>query len=225
MFGITLPRSLTYFFCSLVGIVGALLISAQAHPDPGLASTGLATTCLTSEQCPSAERLIAQASSDSSRRYSITEVGNYLYELLPDFPRENEYTSSETGQPAVNNTLASRMVNYHTLVKGRAPIYRLDWKLTLADYLGVNERLNLETYPGATTLTENPARSDIEIIQSFNRAEREEIVSAFVEIFNQSDSIPDQAEPSETDSPTPSVQPTPAPTIHREPGSADLLMP
>ena len=62
-----------------------------------------------------------------------------IYAQLPDLPLENQYIDQETGDRDEANTLVRRLIVYHLLVKGRPPFYRLDWKLTLADYLGANE--------------------------------------------------------------------------------------
>jgi hypothetical protein len=79
-----------------------------------------------------------------------------VYKQLPNLPLENKYVSRESGKVSPDNTLVSRLIEYHIYVKGRAPNYRLDWKLTLADYLGANELIQDTTYPGAKTLRQNP---------------------------------------------------------------------
>ncbi|HYW18157.1 MAG TPA: hypothetical protein VE956_02400, partial [Nodularia sp. (in: cyanobacteria)] len=95
-----------------------------------------------------------------AQRITPSDVWQLVYQQLPDLPRENNYISKENGQVAENNTLVSRLITYHIYTKGRAPIYRLDWKLTLADYLGANEIMYDTTYPGHETLRENPIESD-----------------------------------------------------------------
>jgi hypothetical protein len=111
-------------------------------------------------------------------------VAPQLYEQLPDFPKANDYVNRETGEVETENTLLSRLIRYHLFVKSRPIQYRLDWKLTLADYLGVYDPIQVANYPGASDLTENPARHDIELIRSLNRQQRNQLVNAIAERFN-----------------------------------------
>jgi hypothetical protein len=165
------------------------------------------------------QRGLSLANAEASRR---------VYELMPELPLENQYTSSVSGEVAVNNTLVSRLINYHTFVKGRTPVFRLDWKLTLADFIGVNERINIETYPGSDTLTANPAEADIAIIQGLNRAQREQLVGVLVSIF-----MPDaSSQPAPDPLPSPVAPQAPEPTpgsstspSQPRPGDAQLLLP
>ena len=151
-------------------------------------------------------------------------VAPQVYQRLPDFPQENQYINQETGKVDQNNTLVSRLINYHLYVKSRPPNYRFDWKLTLADYLGANERLEASTYPGNSTLTKNPQDRDRAVIDSLTRAQRNDLIQALVNTFN-----PNAANTS-TSSPSPSATPQPsAPTRNTpslpKPGDADLLTP
>lgn len=107
-----------------------------------------------------------------------------VYEQLPDLPRENHYISRETGKVAEENTLVSRLIRYHLYVKGRPPFYRLDWKLTLADYLGLYGQLDEAQYPGRPQLNKNPLEGDITAIRQLNRAQRDELVQALVDSFS-----------------------------------------
>ena len=72
-----------------------------------------------------------------------TEVWPLIYEKIPDLPLENDYISKGTGEVNPKETLVSRLIRYHFYVKGRPPNYRFDWKLTLADYLGANDYLQV----------------------------------------------------------------------------------
>jgi len=158
-------------------------------------------------------------------------VAAMLYQQLPDLPQANTYTSRETGNVDANSTLLSRFIRYHMTIKGRSPGFRLDWKLTLADYLGVNEPISATNYPGAMTLTSNPMGEDVAAIQQLNRAQREQLVSTLVGLFN-----PATNTPPATSAPTPapaSTAPanrpgmgstTPLPSEPR-PGDAQLLLP
>jgi hypothetical protein len=111
-------------------------------------------------------------------------VWRTVYEQIPDFPRENQYISKETGKVATEDTLVGRLIRYHLYVKGRPPSYRLDWKLTLADYLGLTGALEVGEYPGATKLKKNPAEGDVAAIRKLNRAQRDALVQALVNGFS-----------------------------------------
>lgn len=118
-----------------------------------------------------------------AQRISPGEVWQQVYQQLPDFPRENKYISKESGKVAENNTLASRLIRYHVYVKERAPNFRLDWKLTLADYLGANEVMYVTTYPGNESLRQNPLDGDKAAIARLNRSQRNALVQVLVNIF------------------------------------------
>jgi hypothetical protein len=153
-----------------------------------------------------------------SQRITPSDVWQLVYQQLPDLPRENNYISEETGKVAENNTLVSRLITYHIYTKGRAPIYRLDWKLTLADYLGVNEIMYDTTYPGHETLRENPIEGDRKAITRLTRSQRNALVQVLVNIFN----------PSSQNTPPPSSNTTPSPNTSTTPeppqrGGAELL--
>jgi hypothetical protein len=119
-----------------------------------------------------------------AQRISPGDVWRQIYQQLPDFPKENQYVNKETGKVAENNTLAGRLIRYHLYVKERAPNYRLDWKLTLADYLDVNEIMYETTYPGNDTLKQNPIEGDRAAIARLNRRQRDDLVQVLANIFN-----------------------------------------
>ena len=110
-------------------------------------------------------------------------VWRTIYEQIPDFPRENQYISKETGKVATEDTLVSRLIRYHLYTKGRPALYRLDWKITLADYLGFTGALEASEYPGAAKLRKNPAEGDVAAIRKLNRAQRDALVQALVNGF------------------------------------------
>jgi hypothetical protein len=118
-------------------------------------------------------------------------IWQVIYEKLPDLPLENQYISRETRQVASDNTLVGRLIRYHIYVKGRPPFYRLDWKFTLADYLGVNGVINESDYPSRDTLRTNPLEGDVAAIRSLNQQQRNALIQALVDAF------------------TPQAQPTP----------------
>ena len=129
-------------------------------------------------------RLIAQQSAPQQLR--AQDAWKLVYEKVPDLPIENNYISKETGKVDPNNTLVGRLIRYHVFVKGRPPNYRFDWKLSLADYLGVTPDYLVEgVYPGKDVLRENPMERDRAAIQSLNRKQRDALVQALVDVFTE----------------------------------------
>lgn len=166
-----------------------------------------------------------EESTPQSTRIRVSEVWKKVYEQLPNLPKENQYILQETGKVAEENTLISRLIRYHIYVKGRPPQYRFDWKLTLADYLGVNEPIIESAYPGGEVLRENPALADQKAIQQLNREQRETLVNTLVSLFNPT--LPRSNRPQPNPNPM-SSSPTPQPpnsslTPLPESGAADLL--
>lgn len=149
------------------------------------------------------------------------------YEILPDFPRENQYISQDSGEVESNNTLISRLIYYHIYLKNRPPQYRFDWKLTLADYLGANETILSSRYSGTRTLRENPLKGDIAVIDRLTRQEREELIQALIGVFNPD--IPNEnrdSSPPATNESESSSDSTDSSGDRRfpEPGDAQLLL-
>ncbi|MBW4644191.1 MAG: hypothetical protein KME23_14605 [Goleter apudmare HA4340-LM2] len=149
-----------------------------------------------------------------AQRISPSDVWQLVYQQLPDFPQENQYISKETGKVAETNTLVSRLIRYHIYVKERTPNYRLDWKLTLADYLDVNETIYDTTYPGHDTLRQNPIEGDRAAITRLTRRQRDALVQVLTDIFN----------PKSQNTPNPTTNPGTS-TTPRQPqtGGAELL--
>ncbi len=152
------------------------------------------------------------------------EVAAQVYRTIPSLPQENQYFSQETGEVDADNTLISRLIRYHQYVKNRPLSYRLDWKLTLADYFGVNEPIRDFRYPGSSTLQLNPLEGDRAVITNLSRRQRNELVDTLIGIYNgqqpnnsTSDVSPEQSQPSSNDS-------NPLPPLP-QPGDADLLLP
>lgn len=177
---------------------------------------------------PASNTTLAQAQTTQSGMIRFYDLWQLVYERLPDFPMENQYIDRETGDVATTNTLANRLIRYHLLVKGRPPTQRLDWKLTLADYLGANEPVLTYQYPGHDTLAVNPIQGDISAIGQLNRQERDRLVDVLVSIFTGSPSpTPTNISPSnsgDASSPSPApVEPAPAP-VQVGPGAAQLLL-
>jgi hypothetical protein len=184
--------------------------------------------------------VVSPQPTQAQQRYlRIEEAAAQVYALESDLPLENQYVNEDTGQVSERNTLISRLIRYHSYVKGRPFIYRLDWKLTLADYLGANERVAASTYPGNDTLRPEPLAGDIAAINRLSRAQRDRLIEALVTVY--ASSIPPAENPSaETSapvnpSPSPPVapptdtRPAPRPTAPSlqspQPGDAQLLAP
>ncbi|MDX2100586.1 MAG: hypothetical protein SFW36_22640 [Leptolyngbyaceae cyanobacterium bins.59] len=159
---------------------------------------------------------------------SVTDAWQQVYRQLPNFPRENQYVNQTTGQPVPGNTLIGRMIRYHVYLKGRPPNYRLDWKLTLADYLGINEPMEDTRYPGSEVLQVNPIDGDRAVINKLNRAQREQLVQALVGVFTRPiDGSAPQAPTSVPVAPARPANPS-APSglpPRPKPGDAQLLAP
>ncbi|MEB3311249.1 MAG: hypothetical protein VKJ02_13555 [Snowella sp.] len=154
----------------------------------------------------------------------VEDASAIVYQQLPYLPKENQYRRLDTGEIDPNHTLISRFIRYHQDLKKRATRYRLDWKITFADYLGVNDLIDPDQYPGKLTLQTNPANTDIKAIQALNRRQRQELVDLLTLIYKPKASAnptPPKA------SPTPQVTPTfdPRKPALGQPGDAQLLMP
>ena len=119
----------------------------------------------------------------AQQRITVGDAWRQVYQQLPNFPKENNYTSKEGGK-AENNTLVGRIIQYHAYIKGRAPNYRLDWKITLADYLDVNEVIYDTNYPGHELLKKNPLDGDKAAIAKLSRSQRNELVQTLVNVFS-----------------------------------------
>lgn len=152
------------------------------------------------------------------------QAATIVYEQLPYLPQENQYISVETGKVDPEHTLINRFIRYHKDIKRRSPIFSLDWKVTLADYLGINRSIRASNYPGDSTLTSNPLDNDLKAIRQLNRRQRQELVDLLVKLYKpepqQSSKTPRLEDTEETpDASTPSN-----PSLS-SPGDAQLLMP
>ncbi|MBD1935950.1 hypothetical protein H6F73_01240 [Microcoleus sp. FACHB-68] len=156
-----------------------------------------------------------------AQQATAVQAGAQVYQRLPDFPLENDYVNQETGKVDPDNTLVSRLIRYHIYVKGRPPNYRLDWKLTLADYLGANELIDETVYPGRDVLRENPMEKDRAVISRLDRTQRDALIQALVTIFNPN--YENIAEPEPAPNPAPDIPQTPNRKPLPQAGDADLL--
>ncbi len=108
------------------------------------------------------------------------DIAQKIYVELPGVPLENQYFNKKINKIDPNNTLISRMIRYHAYVKGRPVSLRLDWKLTIADYLGVNDIMDLATYPGQDILSVNPMDSDRAAINTLPRQTRDRLIERLI---------------------------------------------
>lgn len=112
----------------------------------------------------------------------IQQAMDVIYAELPEFPLENIYVSGKGPQP--QNTLVRRILAYHIHTQGRSRLSRLDWKLTLADYLDLNEPMFAGVYPSANVLTVNPHSRDRQVVQALSRQERDALLAAIYKAFD-----------------------------------------
>jgi len=118
-------------------------------------------------------------------RYRTNDMWQAVYAVMPELPLENNYKNTDTGEePDEDYTLIRRLIRYHIYNQNRPPLFRLDWKLTLADYLGANEQINLDTYPGANVLEPHPLDGDRAAIASLSPQQRDRLVEVLVSLFN-----------------------------------------
>jgi hypothetical protein len=127
--------------------------------------------------------LSSPALAQSPRPSRIQEAWQQVYKDNPNLPLENQYVNRETGKVDPNNTLVSRLIRYHYFIKGRPVNYRLDWKYTIADFLGMNDIIQENTYPGSDNLRKNPFERDRAIFQNLNRKQRDALIQSLVNVF------------------------------------------
>ncbi|MGK7940827.1 MAG: hypothetical protein AB4062_11895 [Crocosphaera sp.] len=158
-----------------------------------------------------------------AQNFRPEKAAEIVYQELPNLPQENQYRNAETGEIEPTHTLMSRFIRYHKDFKRRSPQYRLDWKVTLADYLGVNQSIRESNYPGSTLRT-SPLAQDIEVIRQLSRRQRQQLVDVLVKIYNPKPQqttnppVPNQTEekPEQSSPSTPNLS---------QPGDAELLFP
>ncbi len=183
----------THWWKLIVGFCLAVLISIASH-----------------------HPLLAQNNPRPIITFNSSVLWRPVYARLPYLPLENQYSDD----PEEN--FVSRLIRYHTGVKNRQAGLRFDWKLTIADYLGANEPILEERYPGATTLRTNPLPGDRAVINRLTRTQREELVNTLVLIHGR------EAEPAAIIFPRTATvtNPTPRPSpsfVLPQPGDAQLL--
>lgn len=151
-------------------------------------------------------------------------VSAKVYQQIPDLPKANQFINKERQQADPDNTLVSRLVRYHIYVKNRPLDFRLDWKLTIADYFNLNEDIKATNYPGSSTLTTNPLESDRQIITKLNRQQRDLLIDTLVSIYNPQTEASSPARSQPTQNPATQKTTQSAPTLPLpKPGDAQLL--
>ncbi len=158
---------------------------------------------------------------------SPRKVADQVYQRLPELPRENQYIRQDNNRQATDSTLVERFIQYHNGVKGRSPQFRLDWKITLADYLGMNDFLEPNTYPGKAFLKANPLEGDRALIQKLTRQQRDSLLQALVDIYTSGASQVTVSPLPPAASPGPPPIPASKPTLQSLPrnGDSKLLAP
>jgi hypothetical protein len=120
------------------------------------------------------------ASQPASQSVRPRDAWKSVYQALPELPRSNQYVSRETKQIDPDNTFVGRLISYHLYAKSRPPTLRLDWKQTIADYLGANEDIDPDIYPTQKRLQQNPLEGDRAVIQQLTRPQRDQLIQVLV---------------------------------------------
>lgn len=195
---------------SLFGCLGFLLTIVLAHGPPRWS--------------------VSQAqglSSQGGYTVVVEVIAQQVYDQFPTLPKANQYRRQSDGLVATDNTLISRLIRYHRDIKKRPTRYRFDWRLTLADYLGANDIIRAERYPGFSTLQESPLEGDRQLIEALNRQQRQELVDFLAEIYRPR-ATANATENNGTEGPEapkpPAVAKPNQPGLS-QPGDAQLLMP
>lgn len=168
-----------------------------------------------------------------AQRLNAKLAADAVYSQLPELPKANQYRRRKGNKPATNSTLVSRLIQYHTFVKGRSPQYRFDWKITFADYLGLYESLREKEYPGHAFLKESAMESDRKLIRQLTRKQRLALTQILSDLYasqvpqQQAAPSPEQTQPKPVKPAVPQPEPITRPKLIPLPGSgsADLLKP
>ena len=114
------------------------------------------------------------------------EIAQKIYTELPEIPLENQYFNQKLKKIDPNNTLIDRILRYHAFNKGRSADMRLDWKLTLADYLGANDIMDPATYPSHDVLSKNPLDNDRAAVNTLTRSMRDQLIDRLIQFTQKS---------------------------------------
>ncbi len=109
----------------------------------------------------------------------IPRITETVYAAMPNLPRLDQFRTS-SGE-SLETSFVRRLLLYHMRSEGRSLQSRLDWKLTFADYLGINVTMFAQQYPGADQFSENPYNADLDALRALSRAEREQLLAILLE--------------------------------------------
>ncbi len=124
---------------------------------------------------------LISASTATAQVVRTAEIGQKIHTEFPEIPIENQYFSRKLNKIDPTNTLVGRMLRYHAYVKGRPVQVRLDWKLTIADYLDANDVMDLATYPSQDVLTVNPMEGDRAAMNKLSRETRNRLIDRLMQ--------------------------------------------
>ena len=125
--------------------------------------------------------LLSIAPPAHARIVRTAETAQKIYIELPEIPLENQYFNQKLKKIDPNNTLINRILRYHAFTKGRPADIRLDWKLTLADYLGANDIMDPATYPSHDVLSKNPMDDDRAAVNKLTRSMRDQLIDRLIQ--------------------------------------------
>ncbi len=125
--------------------------------------------------------LLSIAPPAHARIVRTAEIAQKVYTELPEIPLENQYFNQKLKKIDPNNTLVNRILRYHTFTKSRPADVRLDWKLTLADYLGANDIMDPATYPSHDVLSKNPMDNDRAAVNTLTRSLRDQLIDRLIQ--------------------------------------------
>jgi hypothetical protein len=129
---------------------------------------------------------LISASTATAQVVRTSEIAQKIHTELPEIPIENQYFSRKLNKIDPNNTLINRVLRYHSYVKGRPVQVRLDWKLTIADYLDANDIMDLATYPSQDVLTVNPMEGDRAAMNKLSRETRNRLIDRLIQYTRRS---------------------------------------
>jgi hypothetical protein len=129
---------------------------------------------------------IAIALPAQARVVRTAEIAQKIYADLPTIPLENQYFNQKLNKIDPKNTLINRILRYHAYTKGRPVDLRLDWKLTIADYLDANDIMDPATYPSHDVLSKNPLDADRAAVNTLSRSTRNQLIDRLIHYTQQS---------------------------------------
>ena len=188
------------------GAIAVLLVTITASLPHSIHTAEVPTANRSSRLVPPLLRAPAllfqpsvQAQPQRVRRPDPEAIAAQIYQQLPELPLENQYLN-ESGEAAIENTLLTRLIQYHLYIQKRPTNFRLDWKLTLADYLGAFARMREADYPNYG-LRQNPMAGDVTAVESLDAQTRDRLVNALYQAFTVADRPPTDRPPEDFTNP------------------------